>query len=86
MKQKLSLVEKAKLYRRKPNRGSFSDDEMDLAIAWLAGEVSLAGTITALELQNGNKVYTFLNGAVQQAFIQGKILRAPAASGAEGAK
>lgn len=66
------MLQKALLYQRKSSRLKISDDEVEVAVAWIKEEVSLAGVVAAFGMSHC-KTYTRLAYAVRRAFNEGKL-------------
>ena len=69
-----TLLEKAKkLNFKKPTQKTFSDEEVELAIAWIKGEVTTSQATKALESDNKvNYPYT-VTIVMKYIYKQGKI-------------
>lgn len=73
MPNKKSLLEKAKAteLHNSGNRRGFTEEELELALAWLNGELRLRQVASVLSKSNSNNVYMFLALAAREIF-QGK--------------
>lgn len=72
MKEK-TLLEKALMSKRPYARTTCTDDEIDLAFAWLKGEISNSQVCSALGGKTGQIPYTFVARALREAFRKGRI-------------
>lgn len=58
MKQELSLLEKAKLI--KANKNTYTEQEIELALAWVDGSLSLTQIVEVLQLKSVTTGYLFM--------------------------
>jgi hypothetical protein len=66
-----TLLQRAKKIKS-GHRGKMSGDEIDLAVAWAKGEISLLQVKLALGMKGGSDVYVRLAIALR-AYIQKKV-------------
>jgi len=69
-----TLLEKAKLYRKKNQKRAISEEMVQLAIAWAMGDVSLMAVCNAIG-RKSNPTYCQLAMALREAFRIGKIVK-----------
>lgn len=76
-KPKPTALERARMYQRKKTRLVISDDEVELAVAFLRGEVSLAAIASALGHKTSTNLYTHLLYGLVRAHERGLITTKP---------
>jgi hypothetical protein len=75
-KDTLSLLEKAKSFKVSIRHTANSDEELELAVAWLKGDVNYTQVNLALtngKGKGGRNVSSFIASALRQAYAAGKI-------------
>lgn len=67
MTKNLSLLEKAKQIPAKSRKSNaFTEEELDLVLAWINDEIGLHQMQKALNLSSGNGAYLFIARACRQ--------------------
>jgi hypothetical protein len=69
----MTLLEKAKSIPVSRTQQSISDDEIDLAIAWVKGEITFSQIAKALDYAGGNQPYAFVANSIRHAYAKGLI-------------
>jgi hypothetical protein len=72
----MKLLDKAKARSKKtlgaPPR-KMTKDEVELAIAWLRGEVTYSAVMEVMKLTSGSNVYAFVAVGLREAYKQNRI-------------
>jgi len=70
-----ALIEKAKTSKVRKNVRPFTDEEIELALAYLAGEVNFAGVALAIGSEKSpTRSYIFLTRALREAAERGLLI------------
>lgn len=70
----MTLLNKALAAKLKRPRSSSSDEEIELAIAWLRGEIGITQVQVALQSKHsGSIAYLFLARSLRDAYAKGKL-------------
>ena len=69
----MSLLSKAKAVEiTHGNKSSYTDEEIELAMAWVRGEISLGQLHTVKKFKSSNQAYVFVARALRQEMMNGK--------------
>jgi hypothetical protein len=71
----MSLLEEALTLQKHRNETykSYTNEEIELAVAWLEDRVGYTSVSTVRNLKNGQHVYSFLAIAIREAYRRGLI-------------
>lgn len=71
--QEPSLLEKAIAYKRGTGYGTPTDEQIDLALAWLKGDITYTQALAALGRASTMSAYVMFARALRQAYTEGKL-------------
>ena len=71
--KKQTLLEKAKAFKRKRKKISVTDEQMELAIAWMKGEITTVQARNASDKKHRNNIIARIAHYLKEAYRKNKI-------------
>jgi len=69
----MTLLEKAKAFKSNSRRAHINHDMIELALAWLKGDVSLKQVQSVLNKHPGSQIYSVITQILREAYNRGYL-------------